>query len=119
MNEQKNIEREVEQILQRLENHEEIWENPFFYAKVKARIEATHPSAQRTFWDLLAGIVRSPVFWLIIFLMNMTTILYISDKLKPSSTLAQEMDSFGRVYDLTQPSTQVITINISNAYKQK
>ena len=104
MSRKKKIEHEVEKTLQCFDSAEKLEENPFFYTRVKARIESRNNEAGKSLWQFGWSILK-PAFLVLIIVINIITVtMYFTSKQSQTGYQEQLMQTFAQEFSLDQSS---------------
>lgn len=120
MSRKKKIEQEVQKTLQCFDSAEKLEDNPFFYTRVKARIESSKKQTTKNLgqfgWSLL-----KPAFLVLIVVLNIVTVtFYVTSKQSQTSDQEQLLQAFAQEFTLDQssynPNLTNILINMNTEY---
>ena len=104
MNKKKKIKQEVEKTLQCFDNAEKLEENPFFYTRVKARIDSQEKETKRNARQI-AWVVLKQAFLILIVALNIYTITaFFTSKQSQVSNQDQLLNAFAQEFSLDQSS---------------
>ncbi len=97
----KKIEKEIENTLDCFEQHPRLKANPYFYARLKARMELE----KRKDWKFVP-IIFKPAFLLMILLLNAITIVsFFAGQSRPADNREQLLKAFAQ--EMTLDSNQI------------
>lgn len=104
MSRKKRIEQEVEKTIQCFESAEKLEDNPFFYTRVKARIESRKKQSRKNLWQFSWGILK-PAFFVLIVVINIVTVtIYFTSKQSQTNDQEQLLQAFAQEFTLDQSS---------------
>jgi hypothetical protein len=104
MSRKKKIEKEVEKTLQCFEQAEKLADNPFFYTRVKARIEGRKAPARKNVWQFGWSVLK-PAFLILIVALNILTVtIYFTSNQSLTSDQDQLLQAFAQEFALDQSS---------------
>jgi hypothetical protein len=106
MDRKNKIEQEVEKTIQAFENAERLPKNPFFYTRLRARIDGQERRKRAFPESILKGWLR-PVFLGVIVAVNVVTAVYILDKSGAETTREDSIQIFAEAYALDQSQSDV------------
>ncbi len=102
MNKKKKIEQEVEKTFRCFDHPEKLADNPFFYTRVKARIEKRGQQTDRNLWPFGWKILK-PAFLVLIVVLNIFTITsYFTADQSKTSEHDQLLKTFAQEFALDQ-----------------
>ena len=105
MTKKEKIEQEVQKTFESFGQAERLKSNPFFYTRLKARIDDLHSQKQKTRgWEFAWGILQPALFLLIIVLNIFTATLFLKNRNNEYSSREQLLDAFAQ--ELTLDSNQ-------------
>jgi len=105
MTKKEKIEQEVQKTLEGFDQAERLKSNPFFYTRLKARIDDLHPQKQKIRgWELAWGILKPALLFLIIALNIFTATLFLKNRNNEYSSREQLLNAFAQ--ELTLDSSQ-------------
>ena len=105
MNRKEKIEQEVQKTLECINQAERLKSNPFFYTRLKAKIDDLHSQKQKIRgWEFAWGVLKPGLLLLIIILNIFTAILFLKNRDNEYSSREQLLDAFAQ--ELTLDSNQ-------------
>jgi len=105
MNRKEKIELEVQKTFQSFDQAERLKSNPFFYARLKTRIDNLHSTKQNIRGWESAGRVLKPALLLMIIALNiLSATLFLNNRSSNCSNREQLLDAFAK--ELTLDSNQ-------------
>jgi len=97
MNKKEKIEQAVQKTLDSFDQAERLKSNPFFYTRLKARIEELDAQRmQPKGWEIARGVVKPALLLLIIALNIFTATLFFKNRNNESSSREQLLNSFAQ-----------------------
>jgi len=105
MTKKEKIEQEVQKTLESFDQAEQLKSNPFFYTRLKARIDDLSTQKRKIRgWEFAWGILKPALLFLIIVLNIFTATLFLKNRNSEYSSREQLLDAFAQ--ELTLDSNQ-------------
>ena len=105
MTKKEKIEQEVQKTLESFDQAERLKSNPFFYTRLKAKIDDLHSQKEKSQgWEFAWGILKPASLLLIIVLNIFTATLFLKNRNNEYLSREQMLDAFAQ--ELTLDSSQ-------------
>lgn len=112
MNKGKKIQEEVEKTLHSLDNIEDIDANPFLYTRLMAEISERQEGTLKPKSNLVGIKLLRPVFFVILFLVNLVSIIYVFQSGESQINYRDDyLSAFAEEYSLDNPNDEFLELS--------